>query len=294
MDKPISKSTIYVTGAALNKDMVYLIGEDRGLKKSDVEHARIIAFYLGNFYHSGDRNWRGVGIGIARLPSTKVVAVGEDGDVFTYAGGKAVDELIQPRPVCFRNLNVIDGIPYACGMKRQVARRDNDNSWIVMNAPPPQDDQTAGFEAIAGYSAKEIYAVGWNGEIWEHDGSQWLHRGSPTNLILTGLTCAGNGEVYICGQRATLLHGRHDLWEIIDLDPFIQDLWDAHWYGDKLYLASMTGLFTWTAADGLVPVDFGPDKPTTCYRLTSAEKVLYSIGTDDVFSFDGTTWTRVD
>lgn len=294
MDKPISKSTQYVSGAARFSDLIYIIGRDRGLIKDEIEHSRFIGFDRGNLGHNGDRNWRGVALCVAKLPSERMVAIGEDGQVFTYVGGKHTDERIEPQPTCLRNIGVVDGYAIACGMMRQVYRRGAENSWTAMNAPPPKDDQTAGFEAIAGFSGKEIYAVGWNGEIWEHDGSQWLHRGSPTNLILTGLTCTDNGKVYLCGQRATLLHGRHDLWEVIDLDPFIQDFWDAHWFNDKLYLATITGLFTWTEADGLLPVDFGADQPATCYRLTSAEKVLWSIGTDDVFSFDGTQWTRVD
>ncbi len=50
----------------------------------------------------------------------------------------------------------------------------------------------------------------------------------------------------------------------------------------------MRALYTLTDR-GLVPVDFGDDEPASCYRLTSAEGVLWSVGPDDVFSFDGTT-----
>jgi hypothetical protein len=40
-------------------------------------------------------------------------------------------------------------------------------------------------------------------------------------------------------------------------------------------------------------VDFGDDTPSTCHRLTSAEGVLWSVGAEDLFSFDGTTWQRI-
>jgi hypothetical protein len=44
----------------------------------------------------------------------------------------------------------------------------------------------------------------------------------------------------------------------------------------------------------LVPVDFGKDAPDSCYKLTAAEGVLWSVGQEDLFSYDGKTWTRWD
>ncbi len=55
----------------------------------------------------------------------------------------------------------------------------------------------------------------------------------------------------------------------------------------------MTDLFT-LEGNALVPVDFGEIGTPTCYNLTTAEGVLWSIGRDDVASFDGTTWRRYD
>ncbi len=99
--------------------------------------------------------------------------------------------------------------------------------------------------------------------------------------------------VFACGQNGTLIVGRHATWNFVDLEDFSRDFWDAHWYGDKLYLATMQTLYTFTDS-GLAEVDFGDDSPSTCYRLSSAEGVLWSVGSDDVFSFDGKQWTRVD
>jgi hypothetical protein len=293
MDRPISKGSLFISGAARFKDLIYLIAKDRGLLKDEVEHARFIAFYRLKFGHMGDRNWSAVAIAVAKKPAEKLVAVGEDGDVFTYVGGKAADEVIEPRPVCLRGIGVVDGLAIACGMKRQVYRRDGENTWVAMHAPAPPPRENAGFEAIAGFGSKEMYAVGWNGEIWEWNGRRWQNRTSPTNIILTGVCCAGDDKVYICGQNGTLLAGRHGLWDVIDLEDFTEDFWDVHWFNDTLYLATMTALYTYTSA-GLAPVDFGADGPGTCYRLTDAQGVLWSVGSDDVFSFDGRVWTRVD
>jgi hypothetical protein len=72
-----------------------------------------------------------------------------------------------------------------------------------------------------------------------------------------------------------------------------EDFWDLHWFNGQLYLATMSRLYTLTEA-GVVPVDFGADAPRTCYRLSDSEGVLWSVGADDVFSYDGAAWSRVD
>jgi len=293
MERPISKSSIFIDGAARFRDLIYLIAKDRRLVEEEVEHSRFIAFYQLKFAHMGDRNWNAVAICVAKKPVEKMVAVGEDGDVFTYVGGTVTDEVIEPRPVVLRGIGVVDGLSVACGMKRQVYRRVGENSWVAMHAPAPTPGENAGFEAIAGFNGDEIYAVGWNGEIWQWNGSNWMNRPSPTNLILTGVCCGGDEAVYICGQHATLIRGRRDTWEVVELEDIIDDFWDVCWFNDRLYLSTMTMLYSFT--DGsLAPVNFGADRPGTCYRLTEAEGVLWSIGSDDVFSFDGTQWMRID
>ena len=74
-----------------------------------------------------------------------------------------------------------------------------------MHAPSPKSGENAGFEDICGFNLTEVYAVGWNGEIWQWEGVRWIDRPSPTNLILTGVCCGTDGNVYACGQNGTLI-----------------------------------------------------------------------------------------
>lgn len=289
----ISKNSVYTKGAARFSYLVYLVIKDRDLLKQDVEHSRFIGFQRGQLGHMGDRNWSTTAVCVARQPVQKLVAISEDGDVFTYAAGKAGDEVIKPTPVVLRGLGVVDGYPIACGMKRQVYRRIADDTWVEMHAPPPREGENAGFEAIAGFNINEMYAVGWNGEIWEWNGQAWLNQTSPTNLILTAVCCGDDGNVYVCGQNGTLIQGRNDSWNLVPLEDIAEDLWDLCWFERKLYLATMTSLYVMTGAN-VAPVHFGPDRPATCGKLTAAEGVMWSIGSDDVFSFDGKQWMRID
>lgn len=291
IEKPISRTALFVDGAARFRDLIYVIARDRLLQNEDVKHTRFLGFDQMRFGHNGDRNWSAVAVGVARKPAEKMVAIGEDGQVFAYVGGNVTEEQITPAPMVLRNVGVIEGLPYACGLNREVFRRDGDNSWTDMHAPGSQ--ATSGFEAIDGFNANEIYAVGWNGEIWEWNGTVWNQHDSPSNLTLTGVCCTGENRVFACGQHGTLIVGRHENWEIVELGDFLSDFWDAHWFDGKLYLATMQTLFTYS--DGVLEeVDFGDDAPATCYRLSSAENVLWSVGSSDIFCFDGTQWTRVD
>jgi len=292
MKQKISASSVFMSGAARFKDLIYLVTRDKKLDAEEVDHSRFIAFDQGKLGHMGDFNWNTAAVCVARKPAEKFVAVGEDGEVFTFVAGKEALETISPKPIALRGVGVVDGYPVACGMKRQVYRRAGEGTWTAMHAPSPEG-KNHGFEDIGGFGGNEMYAAGWKGEIWEWDGKKWHNRPSPTNLILTGICCAGDGQVYICGQNGTLIRGRHDTWEVVDLDPLKKDFWDIHWFNDRLYLATMTGLFT-LGSSGPEPVDFGAEAPSTCYRLTDAQGVLFSVGSADVFSFDGSIWKRED
>ena len=178
-----------------------------------------------------------------------------------------------------RHARQIGGYVYACGMKRQVYKRTGEDVWLEMSAPRAGASESFGFEAIDGYTEKEIYAAGWGGEIWQYNGKKWVDRSGPTNVILTAVCCAPNGVTYIAGQRGILLTGRNGSWSIVQWDDneITADLWDLCWFQDRLYVATINALFT-LDGNNLVEVDFGDAEIPTCYSLTTAEGVLWSIG----------------
>ena len=92
-----------------------------------------------------------------------------------------------------------------------------------------------------------------------------------------------------------LLKGRYDRWAVIPQELVMQDYWGITWFRDRLYLATMNILVELTV-NGLSPVAFAGDFPHTCFNLAVAldHSVMWSTGAKDVFSFDGTTWTRID
>ena len=294
MADKMSNSREFIRGAARASDLVYILTKSKALQEQDVSHTSAIGIYKGNWVDGANTDWDSTAIAHAKLPSVRLVFIGEDGDVCTYVGGKSTTEIIDPAPIIIRNAKTVDGYVFACGMRRQVYKRVDEGKWVDISASFSNPGDKAGFEAIDGYSGNELYAVGWSGEIWQYDGSKWADRASPTNVILSSVCCAPNGVVYVAGQNGILIKGRHDSWEIVEWDDDADvDIWDLCWFNDNLYVASINYLFT-LQGNELVDVDFGEVELSSCYSLTEAEGVMWSIGNEDVLSFDGTTWQRYD
>ena len=294
MSEPMSATNEFVRGAARFGDLVYIITQIKKLAEQGIQHVNLIGIDAGNWGSAFNTVWPSTAIAVARAPTEKVVLIGEDGDVSTYVGGKREDEAITPAPVMIRHARTIDGLVYACGSKREVYKRVGDAQWQDISAPRAGATEEFGFEAIDGYGVNELYAAGWGGEIWRHDGKRWTQCASPTNVILTAVCCAPDGAVYAAGQGGVMVRGRGDDWAIVDWEEEVTlDLWDLCWFQDKLYVATSFAHFT---LDGqrLLPVNHGTMGAITGFNLTTAEGVLWAIGKSDVASFDGSTWTRYD
>jgi len=274
--------------------LVYILSKSKKLLEQDIAHTSAVAVDRGNWEGAENTDWDSTAIAVAKKPIEKLVFLGEDGDVCTYVGGKSTKEEIKPAPVLIRNAKTVDGLVIACGMRRQVYRRDSERQWTDISAPFSKPEEEAGFEAIDGYSLKELYAVGWKGEIWQYNGTKWTNRTSPTNVILCAVCCAADKTVYIGGRDGILIKGRNNSWKIIEWQDEVDvDIWDLCWFGGKLYVATISNLYTLNG-NRLDEVDFGNIQVSSCYSLTEAQGVLWSIGSEDVISFDGTTWQRYD
>ncbi len=292
MSRKTLKSRVFTDGAARYCDLLYILSKDKSMMEEEIPHTSAIGVDMGKWVDCVNTNWNSTAIAVAKNPTEQLVIVGEDGEVCTYVGGSSKDEKALPNVSMIRRANAINGYAYACGMKRQVYKRTGENQWVDISAPFPKKNEKVGFESIDGFSEDEVYAVGWNGEIWQYDGFQWLNRGSLTNLILTSVCCASDGVVYIVGQQGLLIKGRYDVWEVVEWDDEIGfNFWDLCFFKDKLYISSMTELYIYE--NGLlIDVDFTGIDVSSCYALTQAEDIMWSIGGENVLSFDGKIWQK--
>ncbi|MBT2372846.1 hypothetical protein J7E41_12460 [Pseudomonas fluorescens] len=227
--------------------------------------------------------------------------LGTDGSVEASGGGTVLEESIancgvdpKKRGPLREIRGIAKGRAYAVGTCRQAYLREDEDQWRCIDQSAQVGDTPitdTSFESIDGFSEQEIYTVGWEGEIWQYDGARFTQQNSPTNLALYKVRCAPDGFTYACGQLGTLLRGRHDQWEMIEHESTREDLWGMEVFDGQLYVSSTH--FVYRLEDGkLKPVDFGDDVPLTCYHLSTADGIMWSIGPKDVMQFDGSTWTR--
>lgn len=295
----------YVTGTVRYRDLACVAQVADEMAKAREEHSYFLQWDNGTWgrFLDGCLNWTTVDATVCQFPIEQTLFLGLNGEVLCAGSGDEHEEIIregQPdspeQRGMMRGVGTIEGKAYAVGMQRQVYRRDGANQWTCIDQsarPEPNDEGVYSFEAIAGFSAKETYAAGRGGEIWRYDGSIWIRTDSPTNMILTRICCAGDGNVYLCGRVGTLIRGRGDIWEQINHDETTDDFWGIAWYNDHLYLSTMRAVYQ-LVGNGLKPVDFGHDKPSSCFALSTADSVMWSIGAKDVMAFDGKQWTRID
>lgn len=294
----------YVAGAVRSKDMAYLamVGDDAA--DSRIAHTHFTLWKPTEWLDCDSRQWNLAGIAVAHQPRPQMIAVGEWGDVLCLGSGDKHDERVAGHgrgpedrgPL--RGVRRIGSKIYAVGMDRQAYRREAANRWSDIGPPAAvhtggDANAVHGFEAVDGFDESDIYAVGWDGDIWHYDGRSWRALPSPTNLVLVAVCCAGDGSVYACGREGLLLKGRDQRWEVIDLPDVTQDLWSLAWFDDRLYLSGFYGLFT-LGKNGLEVVDTGAQKAKTFHRLSTGDGRLWSIGAKDVLAFDGQAWARID
>jgi len=248
------------------------------------------------------KNWSCVSVAISESPVEQCIYLGAWGEVLLIGSGDTHEEVCSdgantPREFGpLRAVRSIDQFTYAVGMGRQAYCRTDINRWISIDGGTRtkfDGGDLVGFDAVDGFNSNEIYAAGRRGEIWLYDGRLWSRLDSPTNANLTNMRCCADGNVYVCGQRGTLLVGRDDDWRAIEDLGLDEDIWGIEWYKNKLYVSTRQDVYR-LEENGLVSVNFGSDKPKTCYHLSARDNVMWSFGAKDVMSFDGHLWTRVD
>jgi hypothetical protein len=291
----------FVTGAVRHPGLSVLALVKDATNEKMIDHTFFFEWDRGEWVGSETAlPWGVVRMTVCTDPIEQVLALGEDGQVWCCGSGDVHEEIIRTtnsdprRRGPLRGIRAIAGRAYAVGMDRQAYRRDGASMWAAVDdGARPGSGQVVGFEAVDGFAENEIYAVGWDGEIWVYNGAIWSEVNSPTNLVLSDVCCAGDGVVYACCRRGGLLRGRGQYWEMPVSDSTIGDIWNLAWYKDELYFSTIRWVYRLNG-DEAVPVDFGSESPTTCFHLSARDGVLWSIGAKDVLAFDGNTWSRID
>ncbi|MFT3858211.1 MAG: hypothetical protein QM742_12170 [Aquabacterium sp.] len=291
------KGLIMRTAVVRAPGLGYIYAADPKKEADEVPHAITFRF-KDQAFTQGQANFDAHSITVIAKPEVGLIAVSGAGYYSAILGsgstaGDIFDHSAPPpankRTGGIRSVATIDGAAYAIGLRGAVYRFDKPKQWARIDDGLPE---TFDGQALDGFSAKDIYAVGRQGQLWQFNGSAWVQRDLPTSVNLTSVKCAGNGRVYIAGHHGVLIEGRDDAWRVIDHGATEDNIWDLEWFGDRLYVSTMKELYQ--LDDGaLVPVDFGADRPKSFYQLSATPEVMWSNGEFDLMSFDGKSWSRI-
>lgn len=263
-------------------------------------------------YHRIDNEWVQhliensiCGVTAINIPSTKVFNVGIDGYVIiaSIPGGESTEIVDSSEngpnySETLRCVRIIGGKIFTAGMARQVYKREKNGVWNRLDkgvyVPRGQRSSAVGFLDIGGFSEKDIYAVGYKGEIWHFNGSSWHQEDSPTNIALTCVVCDDSANIFIAGMSGTVIWGRKGGWQVIDNDITEEDFWGISFFKKNIYLSNYDGIYC-IFGDSLKKIDMGLNKVITTAYLHSDHEVLWSVGQKDiVMTVDGRKWTIVD
>lgn len=292
----------FLDGVVVRKDLGFLIAVDDIRAESREPHSYILQYHKGA-WQTLEQPHSLTSITLSDSPQRRCIAVGENGQVTALRDGLVINECVATGVHSPSNLGPLVEVKaiagrraIAVGAGRQAYRNEAENRWQkIDDSAQLQSDQLheSCFRAIDGFSEEDVYAVGWEGEIWHFDGTIWTRMASPTNLALYGIVCAQDGLVYICGQLGLLLRGRFSEWHIIDQELTEEDLWSIVEFNDTMFISSQHFLYQ-LDDDELTAVDMaGAEPPLTCYKLSTSKEMMWSIGAKDLVAFDGNRWDKI-
>ena len=224
----------------------------------------------------------------------QLVFIAPDGD-FYEIDARTLQETVGMVPdarYALAALSAIDEVVYACGMGREVLQRDAPGAWRRIG-PPLGDDETGviGFEDLAGFSADELYAVGWQGEIWLSEQGRWRRIDSPVSANLNAACCAADGWVYVVGDGGAMLRGRRDEWSVLDTGRQ-ENLLDVCAHAGEVFVVSDFRILR-LEGEALRPETRfaqAAARPGTCLRLLPSSDGVYAMGPKDLFLFQAGQW----
>ncbi|WP_336686798.1 hypothetical protein [Chryseobacterium bernardetii] len=289
------------TGIVRYNDLCYLSIVDNEQLKDGHKHTYDTEIDRGVW--GCDRlNWVVVSEAVIHYPEEKCIRLGEYGQIETSGGGEITTEKEitanggpQKRGP-LREVNAIDGKAYAVGTCHQVYVRTDKNQWTCLDTTAQvyekdEEKYDKCFESVAGFSDDEVYCAGWEGDLWRYDGKKFRKIDLGIKNHLTKIRTASDGLIYGCGMAGIIIKGRGNQWEVIETEH--EDLWGIIEFNNTIYVSSLYAVYKLVDKE-LIPIDFGNDiEPGSCYHLSAADGIMWSIGGKDVLEFDGNRWKRI-
>ncbi len=291
-----------VHGCVYEEDLLYIAAVDPVLEDENVYHGYVMRWKQGEWGHWKVEN-RICALGAYDISGVRTVfAMGPDGRVHvTDKNGFHWEEVdtegdgpSQRRALCC--LRKIGDYIYTAGMSRMVYRRSLRGTWESASDGAlvrRSSTEVTGFLGIDGFDSGDIYAVGFHGHIWHFDKTRWRQCVSPTSKKLTCVRCTETKQVFAAGAGGLILRGRQDTWEIIQQNMTEEDFSGMEYAFGSLFLATRSGEVFRLDGNELVRVNINLNHSVTTGTLHYANGLLLSVGTRDIYVFDGSSWNEI-
>lgn len=284
----------FLGGAVAREDLFGVLAFPVGLDGTDMEFTRFYTRHKENwfqqeyqsdiasvcYFHIGDdRGWW---------------LLGKRGDVhsITVAGRKteSIDQAgTGPGKLGYaKKIRVINDLMYACGYRRQVYRRVG-GQWVSMADAihASKSNVGVGFNDIVGNPRGELFAVGNRGEIWWFDTQTWHSVDSGTNAHLEAVAVLDD-QVIVAGRDGVILRGGHQGFESIGPTTAGLNFWDIAVFEKRIFVSASAGVFKLDAGSNQA-FETAPMPMHVGYRLAVGGGRLISLGTHQIFAYDGKT-----
>lgn len=193
-----------------------------------------------------------------------------------------------------RSLRTIGQYYYAVGMGRRVFRRIAEGKWENLSATAPAASEgVIGFEDVDGFNDDEVYAVGWQSEIWSRQNGTWHRHKAPTASNLNAVCCASDGKVYVVGDNGALLQGRGDAWQQL-ASARTENLLDVAECDGQIFVITDFRLFKLVDSSLVEETEFADERPASFSMLEAGANTLLAIGPSQAFVYREHAWHRVD
>lgn len=295
---PGSTVLTFLSGYVQSRDIVRVITQIQEISAVGNPYTWIIKWSrTPPRWHRFELQWLATRMWMLDENGPALFIAGPEGRVMVVTGSGPREERIcggesgDPCQGVIRDLRAVGQHLYACGMGRQVYRREGPGLWKAHHGDmvlPPDSLTMAGLNAIDGLSEDDLYAVGFLGEIWHYGGAGWRQLESPTNVILHRVRNVRKGVTYACGQMGVVLRGSNLLWELLAHNSTDEDLWGMEWFQERLYVASSTAVYV-LGEDSLLRRVSPPG--VSCGHLHANDDVMWSFGGRYLMSTtNGTDW----
>ena len=292
----------------VGRNVVCLLARESGKSLSEITNQRVVLDYINTEFgeSAGYANLKYMtdmkGC-LANKPEPDFVFVSSNGQVYKW-GWEGENEVqrfesdIEERTYRVTNVKRVCEKAYAVTVGREVFRRDSADTWNNISTDISSDKvlqeevyKKGGFNDIDGFSEKDMYAVGDDGDCWHYNGESWSRIDIPTNVNLTSVHCASDGFAYIGGMLETVIKGRNVKWSILTTANTEYSIRKIVGFQNKIYISISYGLFE-IIDHKLQEVDFGGLSVSdfSYLNVNPHNTFLVSGGPLAAYFFDGKKW----